>query len=361
MPEEGGAEAVDVHDIIGLSLPPLPLLVKDLTIETTISFEGQAITYIVKITNDMGEVMPKLRIKPSVPPSMFAPDSEFKTLGPIDVRQSQSVTFYLKPLDDAWHLGVEGRALAGKDVTVRTILRCQGGQAKFFLEVQNNRNFSIRKLKVKPVLPEDYVSMQEAEEIELLGPNEKKTIQFPVITRDEWDLLQLHEQSMVKPFHFAPERPRRKKRGYPRSHTAEEMAELRKNLMLAESDEEILEHIGKDPYEEDALEDVLVIDIEDFEEEEPLDFDIESYVEPVEEELPEEEELYITGVKVEVLSEEDALEDDPDCTYEAPMESVSPEEPFEEDLDQVVKMVKPLGLGGAKAEEIESEPLEMDL
>jgi hypothetical protein len=292
---------------------------------------------------------------------MFSPDSESKTLGPIDVRQSQSVTFYLRPLDEAWHLGVEGRALAGKDVTVKTILRCLSGRATFFLEVQNNRNFSIRKLSVKPVLPDDYVSLMEAQEIELLGPNEKKTIQFPVITKDEWDLIVLHEQSMAKPFHFAPERPKRKKRGYPRSHTAEEMAELRKNLMLAESDEEILEHIGKDPVEEDAVEDVLVIDIEDFEEELPLEFEVESYVEPVEEEPPLEEDLYVTGVTVEERSEEDAEEFDPDCKYEAPMELVSEEPPFEEDLDQVVKMVKPLGLSGVNAEDIETEPLEMDL
>ena len=356
------AAGVDVHDVIGIGLPPLPLLVKDVTIETTISSDGTTITYTVKVENNSGEPLGKLRVSPSVPPNMFSLDEEFKTLPPIDIGKSQSTTFILKPLDDAWHLGVEGRALAGKDVTVKTILRCANGQASFFLEVQNNRNYSIRKLQVKPVVPAEYVAMQESEDIEVLGPSEKKTVQFPVITRDEWDLLQIHEKGMARPFFFPPERARRKKRGYPRAHTAEEMSELRKTLMLAESDEEILEHIGKDPVEEDAVEDNLVIDIEEFVEEEPLEEELEPYMEPVEEEPAVEEDLYITGVTIEPVAEEDAFEDDPDTSYELPMEDVAEEPPWEEDVDhEAIRSVRPLGPSGAKAEEIETEPLEMDL
>jgi hypothetical protein len=361
MADDGDA-VTDVQDIIGLGLPPLPLLVKDVLIETTISSDGTLITYTVRIENIGSEPLARIRVTPSVPPKMFSLYEESRTLPPIDVGKSQTATFVLKPLDDAWHLGVEGRALAGKDVSVTTVLRCINGQASFFLEVQNNRNYSIRKLKVRPVLPSDYVSTQDQQELESLGPNEKKTIQFPVITRDEWDLILLHEQSLVKPFCFPPERPRRKKRGYPRAHSAEEMSELRKTLMLAESDEEILEHIGKDPVEEDALEDVLVIDIEEFVEEEALEEDIESYIEPVEEEGPVEEGPMLTGVKVELISEEEAVEEDVDTTYELPMEEVAEEPPYEEDVDhEAVKIVKPLGPTGAKAEEVETEPMEMDL
>jgi len=356
------AAAMDVHDVIGLGLPPLPLLVKDVTIETTISSDGSTITYTVRIENNSGEPLGKLRVTPSVPPSMFSLDEEFKTLPPIDIGKSASTTFILKPLDDAWHLGVEGRALAGKDVTVRTILRCQNGQASFFLEVQNNRNFSVRKLKVKPVLPNEYVATKDSAEIEALGPNEKTTIQFPVITTDAWDLIQLHEQGMARPFFFSPERPRRKRRGYPRSHTAEEMSELRKTLMLAESDEEMLEHIGKDPVEEEAIEDNLVIDIEEFVEEDPLEEELEPYMEPVEEEGPVEEGFMLTGVTVEPISEEDAFEEEPDLSYELPMEEVSEFPPWEDDIDhEAIRTVKPLGPAGAKAEDIETEPLEMDL
>jgi hypothetical protein len=361
MADDGGA-ATDVQDIIGLGLPPLPLLVKDVLIETTISSDGTLITYAVRIENIGNEPLARIRVTPSVPPKMFSLDEESRTLPPIDVGKSQTATFVLKPLDDAWHLGVEGRALAGKDVTVKTVLRCINGQASFFLEVQNNRNYSIRKLKVRPVLPVDYVSTQQEQELESLGPNEKKTIQFPVITKDEWDLILLHEQSLVRPFCFPAERPRRKKRGYPRAHTAEEMSELRKTLMLAESDEEILEHIGKDPAEEDAIEDVLVIDIEEFVEEEPLEEELESYIEPVEEEGPVEEEPILTGVTVEPISEEAAVEEDVDTTYELPMEEVAEEPPYEEDVDhEAVKIVKPLGPTGARAEEVETEPMEMDL
>jgi hypothetical protein len=356
------AVGVDVHDVIGLGLPPLPLLVKDVTIETTISSDGSTITYTVRIENNSGETLGRLRVAPSVPPNMFSLDEESRTLPPIDVGKSATTTFILRPLDDAWHLGVEGRALAGRDVTVKTVLRCTGGKAAFFIEVQNNRNYSVRKLKVRPVLPVDYVAMVESEEIESLGPNEKRTIQFPVITKDEWDLIQLHEQGMARPFFFSPERPRRKRRGYPRSHTAEEMAELRKTLMLAESDEEMLEHIGKDPVEEDAIEDNLVIDIEEFVEEDPLEEELESYVEPVEEEPPVEEDFILTGVTVEVVSEEDAFEEEPDLSYEIPMEEVSEFPPWEDDVDhEAIRAVKPLGPAGAKAEEIETEPLEMDL
>ncbi len=356
------AAGMDIHDVIGLGLPPLPLLVKDVTIETTISSDGATITYTVRIENNSAEPLGKLRVRPAVPPSMFALDEEFKTLPPIDVGRSASTTFVLRPLDDAWHLGVEGRALAGKDVTVKTILRCASGKATFFLEVQNNRNYSVRRLTVKPILPVDYVATKDSEEIDVLGPNEKKTIQFPVITKDEWDLIQLHERGMARPFFFSPERPRRKKRGYPRSHTAEEMAELRKTLMLAESDEEILEHIGKDPVEEEAVEDNLVIDIEEFVEEDPLEEELEPYMEPVEEEPPVEEALFITGVTVEPIAEEDAFEEDPDTSYELPMEELAEELPWEEDVDhESIRTVQPLGPTGAKAEDIESEPLEMDL
>ena len=356
------AAALDVHDVIGLGLPPLPLLVKDVTIETTISSDGATITYTVKIENNSSEPLGRLRVTPAVPANMFSLDEEFKTLSPIDIGKSAQTTFILRPLDDAWHLGVEGRALAGKDVTVKTILRCSNGQASFFLEVQNNRNFSVRKLKVKPVLPVEYVATKDSEEIEVLGPNEKKTVQFPVITRDEWDLIQLHEQGMARPFFFGPERARRKRRGYPRSHTAEEMSELRKTLMLAETDEEMLEHIGKDPVEEEAVEDNLVIDIEEFVEEDPLEEELEPYMEPVEEEPAVEEGFMLTGVTVEEISEEDAFEEEPDLSYELPMEELSEFPPWEDDIDhEAIRTVKPLGPAGAKAEDIETEPLEMDL
>ncbi|MGQ9582889.1 MAG: hypothetical protein ACUVV6_05165 [Thermoplasmatota archaeon] len=360
MAEEGAG--ADVMEIIGAGLPPLPLLVKDVTIETTISSDGTLIIYTVRVENNSGEPLGRLRVSPSVPPRMFSLDEPFRTLPPIDSGASQSATFVLRPLEEAWHLGVEGRALAGKDVSVRTVLRCVSGRATYSLEVQNIRNYSIRKLRVHPVLPEEYVSLQEFQEIEALGPNERRSIEFPVITRDEWELLQQHERGLLKPFYFSPEKPRRKRRGYPRTHTADEMTALRKTLMLAESDEEILEHIGKEPVPEDAIEDSLVIDIEDFEEEPPLEEPLESYVEPVIEEDALEEEPIILGIRLEEISEEEAVEEEPDLTYELPMEEVSEELPWEEDIDhEVVKIVKPLGPAGARAEDIETEDLEMDL
>ncbi len=360
MPEEGAG--ADVMEIIGGGLPPLPLLVKDVTIEATISSDGTIILYTIKVENNSGEPLGRLRVSPSVPPKMFSLDEPFRTLPPIDPGMSQSATFVLRPLEEAWHIGVEGRALAGKDVAVKTILRCVNGKATFSLEVQNIRNYSIRKLRVRPVLPEEYVSLQESQEIETLGPNERKTIEFPVITRDEWELLQQHERGILSPFYFSPEKPRRKRRGYPRTHTADEMTALRKTLMLAESDEEILEHIGREPVPEDAVEDSLVIDIEDFEEEPPLEEPLESYVEPVIEEDAVEEEPIILGIRLEEISEEGAVEEEPDLTYELPMEEVSEEPPWEEDIEhEVVKIVKPLGPAGARAEDIETEDLEMDL
>ncbi|MEM2869414.1 MAG: hypothetical protein QW379_03205 [Thermoplasmata archaeon] len=358
----GEGTGTDVMEAIGIGLPPLPLLLKDVTIETTISSDGTIITYTVRVENNSGEPLGRLRVSPSVPPRMFSLDEESRTLPPIEPGGSQSAVFVLRPLEEAWHLGVEGRALAGKDVTVRTVLKCSGGRATYFLEVTNNRNYSIRKLSVRPVLPKEYVSTEECREIELLGPREMRKIDFPIITREEWELLQQHEQSLLRPFYCPQEKPRRKKRGYPRTHTAEEMTALRKTLMLAESDEEILEHIGKEPVPEDAVEDNLVIDIEDFEEEPPLEEDIESYVEPPIEEDAVEEEPIILGIKLEEISEEGAVEEEPDLSYELPMEEVSEEEPWEEELEhEVVKMVKPLGPAGARAEEIETEDLEMDL
>ena len=74
------------------------------------------------------------------------------------------------------------------------------------------------------------------------------------------------------------------------------------------------------------------------------------------------EHLVALGLRIEEVSEEWAAEEEPDLSYELPMEEVAEEPPYEEDVDhEAIRTVKPLGPAGAKAEDIETEPLEMDL
>lgn len=358
MPSEDAE--VDVHDFVGLGIPNLPLLVKDITMVTEISFDGKNVVYKVYLRNDMNESIGKLRVRPSIQEGMFQPDSEYKVVGPLDPGETGEVVFYLTPLEEAWHLGVEGRAIQGKDIIIHSVLQCWAGTAKFHLQVINNRNYSMKGLKVRPILPEDFVPEIDEMEIDVLGPNEKKKLEFPILTREEWETRQKHEESIRKPWQFFPEKPRRKKRNYPRTMTAEEMAEIRNKLLLAQTDEEILEHIGKTPVEEESVEEAIVIWIEEFIEEPPMEEDFEPYIEPVMPEDAIEEEFIILGITIEEISEEVPEEEDFDLEWELPIEEICEEEPIEEDFErELIREVKPLDLEGAVTEDIELEPMDL--
>ncbi|MEW5759887.1 MAG: hypothetical protein AB1779_03890 [Candidatus Thermoplasmatota archaeon] len=349
------------EELASLKIQSFPLLERNVIIETEIGYELGNVIYIVRIKNNGEEPIEGLNIKPSVQKDMFEYDEEVKLISFMAPGEVQTVVFRLRPLRAVFELGIEGKAIQGKDITIKTVLACENGAGSYKLMLKNNRNYSFKKIKVKPILPMDFVSLVPEEEVETLGPEETKVLTFPLITRGEWEILQEHERKISTPYIFQPEKPKRKKFSKPRILSDDELAEIKRNLLAFETVDEILERIGAFADEEEAVE----FDFywtEDVCEEESIEEDIESSMEevclegPIEEDYLMEPAIFVK----EIVAEEEAIEYE--YEIEIPYEEVCGEGPIEEEYEFLpVKEVKPLGVKPTRAEEIETEPMEMEL
>jgi len=133
-------------------------------------------------------------------------------------------------------------------------------------------------------------------------------------------------------------------KGLPRTYSDEEMALLKKHLLFMEADEELLRFIGSKGVEEEALETDIICD----------------YMNHIPEDA-QEEEFAIREIVIGQVLEEWPFEEPMDFKRRIVLE-VLDEEPIEEDFDiEIIREVRPLDLEETVLEDIEIEPMEMDL
>ncbi len=285
----------------------------DATIETEIGYELDKILYTVTITNNTPETIGMVRIVPSIPIDAFIVDEQSKYLGPIFSGESKSAVFKLTPVQEYWELGITGKAIEGRDISIRTILRCNKGRTSYEVVVKNNRTYNMKCVKVKPFLPPEFSIDEKERTIEVLKPLESVQLEFRVRPKS------IHVHPLRT---FGVGAPERKNVNVPKPFTAEELAEaLKKRSERTETD---LEYGF---IEDDFLEN---------------DFD-----------------LAEGGGKVDSGLGEEGIVIKPSEPIPEPVEFENYEEgPVEEELDIVVK---PMGMTVKKVKDIEVEGLELEL
>jgi hypothetical protein len=341
--KEGEGEAL-VEDIIQSVATEHPLHEMNLTIEIDVSFESGVILYGVRVENRTGKVIRKVLITPDIDEKAFAMEDRAKTLGPLPPNTAQTAIFRIKPQKETWDFGVEGKVIGGRDVALKGVLKVVDGKPTYEMTVENRKDYSMRFLKVKPLLPVDFVALEKEKTISLLATGEKRTVTFEVIPRPEFEAKQRHQEGLKKPWLFEAERPRRKRRGYPRAYSRAEMAEIKRFLLFTEADVELLKLIGDKGINEEAEEVGLIF----------------AYRETIEEPAIEEE-FQLRKYRIGEPLDEGTLELNFDLKPLIKL-SIRDEDPSEMDFDiEEMKDVRPLELAGAQAEDIEIEPMEMDI
>ena len=339
----GDGEAL-VEDIMQSVATENPLHSVDLNIEIDINFEGGVILYGVRVENRTGKVIRKITIAPDIDEKSFAMEERAKTLGPLPPNTAQTAIFRIRPQKETWDFGVEGKVIGGRDVGLRAVLKVTGGKPTYEMTVENKKSYSMRFLKLKPLLPVDFVAIDKEKTINLLATGEKKTVTFELVPRAIWDAKQKHQEGLKKPWLFESERPRRKKKAFPRAYSREEMGEIKRFLLFTEADVELLKLIGDKCIDEEAEETGIIY----------------AYREPIEEPALEEDftlRKYRIGEPIDEVNLE--LNFDLKPLIKLQLRDNDPEE-MDFDIEEM-KDVRPLDLAGAQAEDIEIEPMEMDI
>ncbi len=332
------------ESILDAIAPDYPLNHWDLTLETTISSEGGMVLYAVRLTNDSDRVIRRVVLRPALDEGIFGLDSKAKALGPIYPGDSTVVTFKLVPQKEGWGVGVDGSVLHGRDVGIKAVLKVRGGRTSYQLSIENRQKFSLRFLRVRAILPVDFVATEEEKEIRLLAAGETQMVEFGLIPRGHWEVERRHAASLKSPWIFSAIRPRRKRRAFPRAYSREEMGELRRKLLFIRADEELLRLIRDRPLDCGPSEVEFIIAWERHQEHGPIEVEFLT-------------KKFHIGEPIDVSPLECPL--DMENLYIEPIrEFASMEEDF--DIEHIAE-VKPLDLEGTRAEEIEIEPMEMDI
>jgi hypothetical protein len=156
---------------------PFPLLDTKIKIKTLIDFEDGNIMFRVKIENHMNETLGSIVLIPSVPQDVFTELPE-QVIGEIQPYQSKEVTFTLSPKIENWNIGIPGALIQGRDVTVRTILSCNYGEAKYKVRVENNTQGYIENLFVTPFVPQGLEPDSPEKIITIINPVDGETVVF---------------------------------------------------------------------------------------------------------------------------------------------------------------------------------------
>lgn len=316
---------------------PFPILDYNLDVEMRISEEHGRIQYTISLLNKDEKEIPALSVRPELPDGLELIDAASKPIGPIATGAEASVVFLVKASFEALTQGVDGSPISGLDTTVSALLKIRKRVPDYTVTVTNNRKWTLRNLVVKPSLPYGVVPMEDEREVPILKEGEKDSVEFPLITKDEVDKQARHYKRMGQQSLYTPSPPRRRYKGFPRSHSEEELEEMVRRLEELESailipEEERLE----DLLEMDAFEYNLVV--------------MEVY------ECIEHDGLEEGFVLIEVEIEEE---------LERPMgEVIEVADLFEEDFVVIdleeFASIRPLGLEPTITDEIDIEPMEID-
>ncbi len=132
---------------------PFPLFNKTLDIISTIFYSSGKVSYTVRIENPTNEPLGEIIIRPTFPEDEFHEVSE-KPFGVVGAREYKEYTFYLTPKKGKdWNLGVGREVLMEEGVTMRTKLSSQQGKARYLIIIENNSDQVIRDLVISPQTP----------------------------------------------------------------------------------------------------------------------------------------------------------------------------------------------------------------
>ena len=247
---EGGG-VFSIIDETGI-YAPFPLLDYDLTVETHISEEHGRIIYSVVIENEGDHEVPMMSVKPELPEGLELVDVASKPLGPVAPGHKLAINFTVKASFESLTQGVDGTTISGLDTVVSAELRINDRVPDYNVTITNIRHWTLRNILIKPTLPYGVVPLDEEKTIPMLPAGEAETVDFRLITKDEVDQQIRHSQRLGIQSLYTPSPPRRRHKGFPRSHTDEELAVMVHRL-------EELESAILVP-DEDRLEDILEMD-----------------------------------------------------------------------------------------------------
>lgn len=321
---------------------PFPLLSHDFDLSTAIREVKGLLEYHITISNRDRRSMEHLVVTPALSDELKLADEESKRVAQVPPGETVTVKFKLSVSEDARSTGIHGRPLAGLDFVVQTSLRVRKGAAKYDVTLENLHDWTLRSVRIEPKLPYGVQPAESEREVDALLAREKRTFAFELIPQEEIDRKVRHELRLHAAVTAPEEPPRITGRRFPREHTEAEVLEavgwLDELLTMAEpgAAETMLEDLvefGPQEYPVEALRMGEPFELGPLEERFiPVDFEAEfkpppparPVLVPVEYELPYEE----TFIQI--------------------------------DEDEFAS-IKPLGLEPTIAEEIEIEPMEMDL
>ncbi len=333
--ETGDAGVFAIIDETGI-YAPFPLLDYNLIVEMRIvEEEGGRVTYSISIENEGDVEIPPMSVKPELPEGLELIDAASKPLGPVGPGRKVAVAFAVKASFEALTQGVDGSPISGLDVRVEATLRLRNRVPEYRVKVTNIRRWTLRRIAIIPSLPYGVVPLDEEGEIPVLPGGEEAEVEFRLITKEQVDRQRRHSQRLTVQSLYSPSPPRRRAKGFPRSHSEEELTEMVHRL-------EELETAILVP-EAERLEDLLEMDGHEY----PIEV-MEVY------ELLEHDALEEGFVLIEV--EEEAVR---------PMgDPVEYAEAYEEDFIVIdleeFASIRPLGLEPTITDEIDIEPMEID-
>lgn len=321
---------------------PFPMLSHDFDLSTAIREVRGLLEYHITISNRDRKPIEHLVVTPALPEDLKLADEPSKRVSSVPAGESTTLKFKLSISEDARTVGIKGRPLPGLDFTVLTSLRIRKGKAKYDVTVENLNEWTIRKVRVEPKLPFGVVPLETERVVDALGPHESQVFAFELISQEEVDRKQRHEARLTEAVASAEEPPRLTDRRFPREHTQAEVEEVVRWLEELQT----LKEVG-------AAETMM----EDLVEFAPLEYSLEIL-------------RLAEAIEAGPLEERFVLVD-----YEAEFRPPPPARPTLQPLEVVraeeegfihidedeFASIKPLGLEPTIAEEIEIEPMEMDL
>jgi hypothetical protein len=318
---------------------PFPVLAFDFDLSTAVREVKGLLEYHVTVSNRDRRAIEHLVITPALPEELKLADEASKRIASIPPGESATVKFKLSISEDARSVGIKGRPLPGLDFAVQTSLRVRQGKAKHDITLENLHEWTIRKVRMEPKLPYGVVPVKTEEVIDALGAGEKQTFAFDLISQEEVDRKARHEARLHAPALAPEEPPRLSERRFPREHTAEEIEEVVRWL-------EELQTMKEAGAAATMMEDLVEFG--------PQEYPLEALrvAEPLEH-GPAEERFILIDVEAEFK---------PPRPQGAPIEFTQALEEGHIKIDEdEFASIKPLGLEPTIAEEIEIEPMEMDL
>jgi hypothetical protein len=334
VPDAVGSGVFGIIDEDGL-YSPFPILDHDLTVDMRIGELNGRLQYTMTLENEGSKEIPLLSVRPELPEGLELQDAATKPLGPIAPGGRSTVGFMVKASFEALTQGVDGQPISGLDTTVRAVLKVRDRVPTYEVTITNSRKWNLRSILIKPQVPYGVVPLEEGQTVPIVKPGDAKTVRFRLTTKEEVDRRARHESRLGEQLLYTPSAPRRRFKGFPRTHSEEELTEMVKRL-------EELETAILAPSAE-RIEDIVEMDAHEY------GLDVMEVHEPFE---------------MGALEEGFVLIEVPEEALRPMGEIVEYEEPFEEDfiiidLEEFAS-IRPLGLEPTITDEIDIEPMELD-